>query len=110
MREITSEEDLEKIFTEPLAVVFKHSTRCPVSRTAQREVERFLDDRPDVPVYLVDVIHNRTLSRALAARTGVRHESPQTIVLREGAVAWYGSHYQVTADAIGENVRQGTAR
>lgn len=108
MREITSEQDLERIFAEPLAVVFKHSTRCPISRTAQREVELFLNNRPDIPVYLVDVIRDRVISRVLAARTGIRHESPQTIVLREGAVAWHGSHYQVTADAIRQNVPQET--
>ncbi|RPI19544.1 MAG: bacillithiol system redox-active protein YtxJ [Acidobacteria bacterium] len=108
MREITSEQDLEKVFDEPLAVVFKHSTRCPISRTAQREVELFLNKRPDIPVYLVDVIRDRLISRALATRTGVRHESPQTIVLRRGAVAWHGSHYQVTADAIRHNMPQGT--
>ncbi len=109
MKEITSEQDLDRVFTEPIAVVFKHSKRCPISRTAQREIELFLNNRPDVPVYLVDVIRDRTISRALATRTGIRHESPQTIVLRQGNVAWYGSHYQVTADAIGDNVRQGTA-
>lgn len=109
MREITSEQDLEQVFAEPVAVVFKHSSRCPISRSAQREVERFLNNQPDVPVYLVDVIRDRTVSRALATRTGIRHESPQTIVLHQGAVAWHGSHYQVTADAIRENVRHGTA-
>jgi len=61
-------------------------------------------EHPAIPVYLVDVIAQRPLSREIAARLGIRHESPQVIVLRNGAVAWHGSHSDVSAEALAAQV------
>ncbi len=68
-------------------------------------MQRFVRDHPDVPVFLVDVLGSRPLSQALAARLGVRHESPQVILLHAGAAGWNGSHSAVTAAALAENLR-----
>jgi len=54
----------------------------------------------DVPIYLVDVIHSRPLSRYIAQRTGVIHQSPQAIILRSGVPAWHGSHFDLRADEM----------
>lgn len=56
--------------------------------------------RPGIPVFLVDVLSQRPLSRRIAAILGIRHESPQIIVLRRGAPLWHASHYDVTADTL----------
>ncbi len=68
-------------------------------------MQRFLQERPEVPVYLVDVIRQRPLSREIAAHLGIEHESPQTILIRCGAVRWHASHYDVTADALATQVK-----
>lgn len=101
MKPVNDAEELERAFGEPWALVFKHSTRCPVSAMAAREVSAFRTQHPDAAVYVVYVVEQRGLSNALAGRTGVRHESPQAIVLEGGRVAWHGSHEAVTADALG---------
>jgi bacillithiol system protein YtxJ len=67
------------------------------------EVEAFLAAHPDVKAYLVDVRAERPLSQQIAARTGVRHESPQVIILRHGAAVWSASHDEITAGAILRN-------
>lgn len=100
MKPVRDEQELESAFDESWAVVFKHSTRCPVSSFAHREVAEFRRRHAGVPVYVVHVVEQRLLSNALAARTGVRHESPQAIVLSEGKVLWADSHQGVTADAL----------
>ena len=51
----------------------------------------------------MDVRAERPLSQLIAARTGVRHESPQIIILRNGAVVWSASHGDITAGAIQRN-------
>jgi thioredoxin 1 len=84
----------------PLVLLYKHSPSCGVSATARRDVERFADAHPDVPVVEVDVIRDRGLSRQLAEELRVRHESPQAILLRDGAVAWHGSHWDVRRDVL----------
>ena len=59
-----------------------------------------------VPVFLVDVLSQRPLSRRIAAELGIRHESPQVIVLRRGTAFWHASHYDVTADALAKEVAE----
>jgi bacillithiol system protein YtxJ len=39
-----------------------------------------------------------------AARLGVRHETPQAILLRDGRPVWNASHFRITADALGKIV------
>jgi bacillithiol system protein YtxJ len=99
--------ELEAALAEPLAVLYKHSPLCGLSDTALRQVRSFMEDNPDVPVYLVDVIRARSISREVEHRLSVRHESPQAFVLRCGTVAWHGSHRAVTAEALGREVEPG---
>ncbi|MDQ3137964.1 MAG: bacillithiol system redox-active protein YtxJ [Gemmatimonadota bacterium] len=100
MYAIVNEADLDSLLAAPLAVLYKHSPICPTSSVAYDEMVEFLRRRSRVPVFLVDVIRYRPLSRALAERTGVAHASPQAIILREGVAAWHASHFEVQAEAL----------
>ncbi len=100
VRALRDETELDQILTAPRVVLYKHSTRCGISSAALLEVRHFAETHVDMPVYMVDVIAQRLLSQAVAARLGVRHESPQAIVLRNGAAVWSTSHFRVTAHAI----------
>jgi bacillithiol system protein YtxJ len=104
MQLLTSPDDLDAVLERPLAVVYKHSTRCPISVLAADEVARFEEEQPEVPVYVVDVIDQRMLSRQIAARLEVVHHSPQAIVLAHGRVAWHGSHFDVRREALAQRV------
>ena len=98
---IRSETDLDAALDREVAVLYKHSPLCGLSARAAVEVRSFMRERPEVPVYHVDVISDRSLSRLVAERLGVRHESPQALVLHDGEVTWHGSHRSVTASALG---------
>jgi len=102
---LTTLDAFECLLREPVAVVYKHSTRCAFSSWTHDEVLRFAGQRPDIPVRLVDVIADRVLSLDIAARLGVPHESPQALVLRDGALAWHGSHRAVRASALHQALR-----
>lgn len=78
-------------------LVFKHSRTCPVSHAAHAELQAFRRAHAAVPVRVVVVQDERPLSAALAAVTGVRHESPQALLLHRGAVRWHASHGAITA-------------
>ena len=97
---------LEAVIHSPQAVLFKHSTRCPVSAYVIDEVMAFAEDHPEWPVYLLKVIEQRPLSNEAAERLGVPHESPQAFVLRRGRVRWHGSHNEVTAEALQRQVER----
>src|SRR5215208_6121401 len=74
-------------------VVFKHSNSCSISARAYREMEKL-----NGQVNILEVQSAREVSRELANLTGVRHETPQVIVLRDGKAVWNASHFDVKAD------------
>lgn len=104
MRKISTEADVVSALAEPLAVVYKHSPICPTSGIAYEEMRSLRHLHGDVPVYLVDVVHSRPLSRYIAERIGVVHASPQAIILRAGVPAWHGSHFDLRAEVIGRRL------
>ena len=80
-------------------IVFKHSNACSISSRAYREMEKV---EADVNILVVQMA--REVSRDLANLTGVRHETPQVIVLRDGKAVWNASHFDVQAGAVVEAV------
>lgn len=82
--------------------LFKHSTRCPVSSYAHREFLEYAAGAPDrgVECAMVLVVEDRPVSLELAERLGVRHASPQAILIRDGRAVWDESHEGITAEAL----------
>ena len=77
--------------------VFKHSTSCPTSAAAARVVRAHAFD---LPLYWINVIEQRALSNWVASTYGVRHESPQLLEIRGGAVKKALSHYEIREGTI----------
>ena len=102
-------DDLDRLLSEshtrPL-LVFKHSYTCGVSAEALDELIDHLDRdliamHAPAPRYaLVTVQTHREVSNAVATRLGVRHETPQALLIRDGRVVWSASHFRVTAAAV----------
>jgi bacillithiol system protein YtxJ len=102
---ISTEADVATALAEPLAVVYKHSPICPTSSLAYDEMRSLRRIHQDVPVYLVDVIHHRPLSRQIAEQVGVVHASPQAIILQAGVAAWHGSHFDLRAEEMARKLQ-----
>jgi bacillithiol system protein YtxJ len=103
--ELTSLEDLDRVWTlsaQKPCLLFKHSTRCPISTRALAAFEQ-ARSRPEAAavawVYL-DLIAHRDVSNEIAMRSGVTHQSPQAILLREGKPVWRASHIGITVDSL----------
>jgi len=80
-------------------LLFKHSYTCGVSAEALDELRTHIEDTPHVPVTyaMVTVQTHRELSDVIARRLGLRHETPQAILVRGGRVIWSASHFRVNA-------------
>jgi bacillithiol system protein YtxJ len=94
---------LENLLTDSkqkAVIVFKHSNACSISARAYREMEKF-----DGQVNILEVQSAREVSRELANLTGVRHETPQVIILRDGKAVWNASHFDVTAGDVAKAVK-----
>ena len=102
--DVADGEALEQLFArshEEPVVLFKHSNTCPISAMAYQRMKQFRSG-----VALVVVQRSRELSRQVEARTGVRHESPQVLVLRRGQSVWSASHFDITAEAVEQAVKE----
>ncbi|HVO40095.1 MAG TPA: bacillithiol system redox-active protein YtxJ [Spirochaetia bacterium] len=86
-------------------LVFKHSTACGVSARAAREVEAL---ETDLPVYWVNVREQRDLSNWIAETYKVTHESPQLILMTEGAPRKVWNHFQVNRELISQFLAGGS--
>ncbi|HJR07061.1 MAG TPA: bacillithiol system redox-active protein YtxJ [Pyrinomonadaceae bacterium] len=86
-------------------VLFKHSTTCPISARAHGQMKR-LSGEVAAQISLLVVQRARELSRRVAELTGIRHESPQAIILRNGQAVWSASHFDITTEAVEQAVRE----
>lgn len=95
-------DEILKISDKP-QVIYKHSYRCSISLIAKRSIESGMDSLlGQADFYLVDVVANRSVSEIIAKKIGVRHESPQIILVQKGKPFWQASHGGVRIDALTE--------
>ncbi len=104
LQEITSHEQwkelLEQSEDQPF-FIFKHSTTCPISAFAHKQVSNF---ETDLPVYYVKVIENRPISLEMADDLNVQHQSPQAILVMHRLAKWDQSHYDITQETLASAV------
>src|SRR3954464_9649771 len=83
-------------------LLFKHSRYCGVSCEALDELQSHIDARTtgDAAYKMITVQTHRPVSDAVAQRLGLRHETPQAILLRGGKVVWNASHFRITATQL----------
>jgi bacillithiol system protein YtxJ len=81
------------------SVIFKHSTRCPISAMAKRKFELDLDRFPgEIPLYFLDLIKYREISNQIAGDFSVHHESPQMLLIKDGECILDLSHGEISVD------------
>jgi bacillithiol system protein YtxJ len=106
--ELKQDHDLEQLLerskTDPV-LIFKHSTQCSISGQAYEEFTDFAEGVHDLLCGVVLVIENRKLSNAIAERFGVRHESPQVLLIKDGRKVWHASHWSITPASIGDALK-----
>ena len=86
-------------------LIFKHSRSCGTSAYAFDELRDHLQQAASTARYAVVTVQtHRALSVDVATRLGVRHETPQALLVVDGRVVWQASHYRVTADAIAKAI------
>lgn len=91
-------------------LLFKHSYSCGVSAEALDELISHLNDEiADVRYAMVTVQTHREISNAVSTKLGVRHETPQALLVRDGRVVWSASHFRVNATELAKALRHAGA-
>jgi bacillithiol system protein YtxJ len=95
---VSTPEEMEQVLSassEQPVVLFKHDYACGTSVHAYYDLARVPGE-----IALIDVEKDHALSQALAARLGVKHESPQVIVVRDGQPVYAASHWSISPDDV----------
>ena len=74
-------------------VVFKHSTRCGISRMVMNQfVNAYSLNEKDLDLYYLDLLSFRDVSNEVGCKFQVMHQSPQVLVIKNGVVVAHASH------------------
>ena len=98
-----TEEDLNKLFesNSGLHLIYKHSNTCMTCIFTKKRVEELMSSDKKINTFqFIEVRMSRALSNFVSDKSGIKHESPQAILLRDGNVEWHASHSAIEVDAI----------
>ena len=82
-------------------LLFKHSRTCGISMGALDELHAHVAESGAKAAYkVITVQSHRRVSDTATERFGIRHETPQAILLRDGRPVWNASHFRITASEL----------
>lgn len=102
---LTQAEQLTDIVRESYeqpVLIFKHSTTCSISAAAKGKVERQWPEAglDNAKLYYLDLLRYRPISSEIAEKFGVRHESPQLLLIRNGECHYDASHMGIRLSEV----------
>ena len=86
------------------AVIFKAGT-CHKTPSAFEHVEAQLADRDDLALGIIRVVEARAASNHVETITGVRHESPQLLLFKDGKPVFDRDNWDITEEAVAEGLQ-----
>lgn len=82
-------------------LIFKHSTRCGISRMALKNFEKeYAIEQDKIDLYYLDLLQFREISNEIVLKSTIQHQSPQVIVFFNEKVIYHDSHYEISVEAI----------
>lgn len=107
---LTEINQLDDIVSESATIpvfIFKHSTRCSISRMALKSFEREYSLAPtDAKLYFLDLIQYRDISNAISQKFNVVHQSPQLLMIKNGHCLYHVSHSDIDATDLLSKIRK----
>ena len=86
-------DDIEAKSSTKTQIIFKHSTRCGISRMVMNQfVDAYSLTEKDLNLYYLDLLEYRDVSNEIVHRFQVMHESPQLLIIKNGVVVKHDSH------------------
>ena len=92
--------DIVTLSNEKKVLIFKHSTRCSVSRMVLKQFEDEFKLEESIAPYFLDLLEHRDISNAIASCFEVQHQSPQLLVIQAGKAEYSASHESINAGSL----------
>lgn len=93
------DEIVENSNNKPIGI-FKHSTRCSISRFALKQFENEFNLENRIDMYFLDLLNHRDISNEIAIRLQVVHQSPQLILIKNGVAVYNASHSDIQPEEL----------
>ena len=90
-------DEIVDLSNEKPVAVFKHSTRCSISRMALKQFENEFNLQDKIDIYFLDLLSYREISNEIANRFNVMHQSPQILLIKNGKAIYNDSHSDIEA-------------
>lgn len=107
--QLTDMDELDEIFknssNKPI-LIFKHSTRCAISRMALKQFEKEFHPENEITPYFLDLLQHRDISNEIADRFQVQHQSPQLLLIKDGKCIHNTSHEAIDASLLSSALQQ----
>ena len=85
---------------EKAVLIFKHSTRCSISRFALKDFENSFNLDDKMELYFLDLLNYREISNEIATKFEVMHQSPQILVIKNGKAVYSATHENIDASIL----------
>lgn len=105
LTDIQQWKDIIDLSDDSFVAIFKHSTRCGISRMALKQFESEFEASDNLRLYYLDLLNHRDISNAIAQDLDVWHESPQLILIHKKIPIMYRSHGDISAIELLEKVK-----
>ncbi|WP_420576645.1 bacillithiol system redox-active protein YtxJ [Ekhidna sp.] len=99
-------EEVDKNSQKKPVLLFKHSTRCSISAMSLARFERSYEETAAFEPYFLDLIAHRDVSNAIAEKYGVVHQSPQTILIKNGKAVFDSSHMGISYSELNNHAQK----
>jgi bacillithiol system protein YtxJ len=88
-------EEIKNISKTKFSIIFKHSTGCGSSKMALSRFQKSWKDEEttNIQPYFLDLLAYRDISNKIAEEFGVKHESPQLLLIKDGKCIYNAAHH-----------------
>ncbi len=93
-------EQIKETSHQKTQLIFKHSTRCIISKMALKNFESDFLLNEVIDAYFLDLIAQRDISNKIADDFGIEHQSPQILLIKDGKVVYNESHEGIDANVL----------
>jgi bacillithiol system protein YtxJ len=91
-------EEIQRKSATKTQIIFKHSTRCGISRMVMNQFIKSYDfTESDFDLYYLDLLSYRDISNKIAETFQVYHQSPQLLIIKNGITIAHESHGDINA-------------
>lgn len=92
LTDISQLDEIAKRSKTKTQLIFKHSTRCGISKMVINQFVAMYDLETNADLYYLDLLSYREVSNEVSNRFQVFHQSPQLLIIRNELTVAHASH------------------